>query len=286
MLVAVDKVSGISSFDVIRIMKRSGLFHKKIWHSGTLDPMASGLMILATDKDTKKLTELIWLNKSYITTIDFSKMSDTWDMDYRDKYEEYQLIDNLESNQEMANSEMIDKLWWEKDIPDSDNCDSNDLEMKNQVVANNRVSNSYGIIKDGKKVFAPSIEQIEIKLKELVPSAILPLTPFSAKKVKWKKMYELAREGKAIITDKEMKISDYEILEYNFPKIKLRLDVGSWTYIRSIWYRLGKEFSLWGILTELRRTKIWDRDIENMERNKIEDHRVELKYCELGDFEE
>lgn len=52
--------------------------------------MATGLMILALDKDTKKLTELIWLDKSYIATIDFSKLTDTWDMEYREKIENFE----------------------------------------------------------------------------------------------------------------------------------------------------------------------------------------------------
>ena len=91
MLLAVDKPGRITSFDVIRIFKRH--FPKqKIWHSGTLDPMATGLMILALDKDTKKLTELIWLDKSYIATIDFSKLTDTRDMEYRDKITNYELV--------------------------------------------------------------------------------------------------------------------------------------------------------------------------------------------------
>ena len=90
MFLCVDKPARITSFDVIRIFRRH--FPKqKMWHSGTLDPMATGLMILALDKDTKKLTELIWLDKSYIATIDFSKSTDTRDMEYRNSITNYQL---------------------------------------------------------------------------------------------------------------------------------------------------------------------------------------------------
>lgn len=64
----------------------------KIGHSGTLDPMATGLLIIAVDKDTKRLQEFLGADKSYETTIDFSKMSDTWDADYWEVYEEY-LVD-------------------------------------------------------------------------------------------------------------------------------------------------------------------------------------------------
>ncbi len=48
-------------------------------------------MILALDKDTKKLTELIWLDKSYIATIDFSKSTDTRDMEYWNEIRNYEL---------------------------------------------------------------------------------------------------------------------------------------------------------------------------------------------------
>jgi len=91
MLLAIDKPARITSFDVIRIFRRH--FPKqKIWHSGTLDPMATWLMILALDKDTKKLTELIWLDKSYIATIDFSKLTDTRDMEFWEKIITYDLV--------------------------------------------------------------------------------------------------------------------------------------------------------------------------------------------------
>ena len=91
MFLAVDKPSRITSFDVIRIFKRHFPW-QKIGHSGTLDPMANGLMILALDKDTKKLTELIGLDKTYTATIDFSKVTDTRDMEYRKEIKEYEMV--------------------------------------------------------------------------------------------------------------------------------------------------------------------------------------------------
>ena len=87
MLIVVDKPIWISSFDVIRVLKRE-LWEKKIWHSWTLDPMASWLMLIWTWDDTKRLNDLIWLDKSYETIIDFSKKSDTRDMGYREYFEE------------------------------------------------------------------------------------------------------------------------------------------------------------------------------------------------------
>lgn len=91
MFLAVDKPARISSFDVIRILRRH--FPKqKIGHSGTLDPMATGLMILALGQDTKNLAKIIGLDKEYVATIDFSKLTDTWDMEYREDIKHYEPI--------------------------------------------------------------------------------------------------------------------------------------------------------------------------------------------------
>ena len=88
MLLAIDKPSWITSYDVIRRLKRH--FPKqKIWHSGTLDPLATGLLIIGIWSGTKQLFRLQWLDKSYETTIDFAQTSDTWDVDYREMIEKY-----------------------------------------------------------------------------------------------------------------------------------------------------------------------------------------------------
>lgn len=90
MLLACIKPSGISSFDVVKIIRTH--FQDKVGHSGTLDPMASGLMILGVGKGTKELTALIGLDKSYETTIDFSLLTDTRDASFREKEERFEIV--------------------------------------------------------------------------------------------------------------------------------------------------------------------------------------------------
>ena len=80
MIFLIDKPSGITSFDVIRRL-RLKLGIRKIGHAGTLDPLATGLLILATEKDTKKLTQFLKLDKEYEAEIEFGKTSDTYDAD-------------------------------------------------------------------------------------------------------------------------------------------------------------------------------------------------------------
>lgn len=67
-ILLVDKPVGISSFDVIRQLRKT-LGVRKIGHAGTLDPLASGLMIIGIGQGTKKLTEYIKLDKEYVADI-------------------------------------------------------------------------------------------------------------------------------------------------------------------------------------------------------------------------
>ena len=79
-IIRVDKPKGISSFDVIRILRKK-LGIKKMGHAGTLDPLASGLMLIGVNKGTKKLRELIGLPKVYQVEMLIGKSTTTGDME-------------------------------------------------------------------------------------------------------------------------------------------------------------------------------------------------------------
>ena len=67
-LVVVDKSGGMTSHDVVSRMRR--LAHtRKVGHGGTLDPMATGVLILGVGKATKLLTYVIGSDKRYAATI-------------------------------------------------------------------------------------------------------------------------------------------------------------------------------------------------------------------------
>ena len=109
-----------------------------------------------------------------------------------------------------------------------------------------------------------SMEEIKLKLDSIIPEYELPLTPFSAKKKDWKKLYDLARKWEQIIENRLMKTYGYEVLDYNFPELKLNLDVWSWTYIRSIWHWLWEQFWLGWILTMLRRIRVGEYEFSKI----------------------
>jgi tRNA pseudouridine55 synthase len=79
-LVRIDKPKGISSFDVIRILRRE-LNIKKMGHAGTLDPLASGLLIIGVGAGTKKLAELVGLDKTYEVDALLGQRTSTGDME-------------------------------------------------------------------------------------------------------------------------------------------------------------------------------------------------------------
>ena len=79
-ILLVDKPKGITSFDVIRRLRRE-LDIKKMGHAGTLDPLASGLMIIGIGSGTKKLTEYIKLPKEYVAEIRLGEKRSTGDLE-------------------------------------------------------------------------------------------------------------------------------------------------------------------------------------------------------------
>lgn len=79
-IVLIDKPGGITSFDVIRRLRRQ-LGVRKMGHAGTLDPMASGLMIVGVGEGTKKLSEYLKLDKEYESEILIGVRTETGDME-------------------------------------------------------------------------------------------------------------------------------------------------------------------------------------------------------------
>jgi tRNA pseudouridine55 synthase len=76
----IDKEKGVTSFDVIRDVCRI-VGQKKVGHSGTLDKLATGLLIVAMGHGTKLLEYLIGFDKEYEVVGRFGYVSDTYDGD-------------------------------------------------------------------------------------------------------------------------------------------------------------------------------------------------------------
>jgi len=79
-ILLVDKPQGITSHDVVARARRA-LGTRKIGHAGTLDPMATGLLVLGVEGATRLLTFVVGLDKTYEATIRLGVSTDTDDAD-------------------------------------------------------------------------------------------------------------------------------------------------------------------------------------------------------------
>lgn len=83
----VNKPKGITSFDVIRRLRRlysdthNGERAPKMGHAGTLDPLASGLMVIGVGKGTKLLAGLVKLDKEYEAEVLLGMQTTTGDLE-------------------------------------------------------------------------------------------------------------------------------------------------------------------------------------------------------------
>ena len=67
-IIVVNKEAGMTSRDVVNKLNKI-LGTKKIGHTGTLDPIASGVLVVCVGKYTKLVDEIVSLDKEYIATV-------------------------------------------------------------------------------------------------------------------------------------------------------------------------------------------------------------------------
>lgn len=77
-ILVVDKPIGITSHDVVdSVRKKLGI--RRVGHAGTLDPIATGLLIILVGKATKTFTKFVNFDKEYTATLTLGSVTDTGD---------------------------------------------------------------------------------------------------------------------------------------------------------------------------------------------------------------
>ncbi len=99
----VDKPTGITSFDVLRDLRRT-LWIKKLWHTGTLDPLATWGLLVAVGSYTKLISYIDKEWKTYEATILLDWESDSYDRDTEIRYI------SLEKQRELFKDLTLDQL--------------------------------------------------------------------------------------------------------------------------------------------------------------------------------
>lgn len=118
-MLLVDKPKDWTSFDVVNklrwaIRRKLNVKKIKVGHSGTLDPMATGLLIICVGKFTKRLSELEGLPKSYHGTMKFGETTPSYDAE--SEVDQTFPIENLTANMIQEKTEQF-KGWIDQKPP-------------------------------------------------------------------------------------------------------------------------------------------------------------------------
>jgi tRNA pseudouridine55 synthase len=77
-ILIINKPRGLTSHDVVAEVRRS-LGIRRVGHAGTLDPLATGVLVVFIGKATKLFNQFLEFNKEYIATLTLGKITDTGD---------------------------------------------------------------------------------------------------------------------------------------------------------------------------------------------------------------
>jgi len=243
-MLLINKPSGPTSHDIVDEVRRiTGV--KKVGHTGTLDPFAEGLLlVLVGREETKKQAKFLQMYKVYEATFILGEERDTDDVAGKLRLMGTEEISSLEPRSDFSSENP--PLRSRRKTPDEDQAFSPPRAPRVQISSVPTLKEIQNILKG----FTGEIEQMP------------PI--YSAKKIKGKKAYELARKGEIPkLKPKHVKIYEIEILNYKYPELKIRTKVSSGTYIRAIARDVGRKLGTGAYVKELKRTNIGKYKLED-----------------------
>lgn len=113
MFYLINKKANITSFWAIKLLRKKFNI-KKIGHTGTLDPLATGLLLIATGSSTKLIPYLEKKEKTYIFSFNIDWFSTTWDLEWDIKFFDKEILTKKkkEITQELIKDILEDKFIW------------------------------------------------------------------------------------------------------------------------------------------------------------------------------
>lgn len=192
-VLVVDKERGFTSHEVVvRIRRIAGL--RRVGHCGTLDPLATGVLVVCLGHYTRLSGWISAGDKEYLSVFVLGATSTTGD----------------------AQGEIVPR----SSAPPSQEAIARELRQ-----------------------FEGTIEQ--------VPPA------FSAVKVQGVRSYERARRGEEVfLKPRSVRIVRLELLDYDYPRLVVRMGCTSGTYVRSLAIDLGERLGCGAYVAELRRLRV------------------------------
>jgi len=112
----------------------------------------------------------------------------------------------------------------------------------------------------------PSKEAIEAALEPFRGEITQRPPIFSAIKINGRRAYDLARKGEAVeIPERQVTVYSLELIDYEYPNVRVRAHVSSGTYIRSLAEDIGRLLGTGAYCSELRRTKVGEWSVVGAE---------------------
>lgn len=215
------KPPGITSHDAVAICRRI-LKEKRIGHSGTLDPMAYGVLPVFLGKATRLIEYTDGFDKTYVAECKFGTFTDTEDS----------------SGQSV--------------LPD------NDIVLRDGVLLNESSQSSE--LSDA--IVKPTFEELVNTLNTFCGVQNQRPSKYSAIKVNGIRAYEYARKGISVeLPLRKIHIKNIELLAYGFPYFTVRVTCSGGTYIRSLLRDICVSLGIPGTMTSLARTQVGPFDI-------------------------
>ena len=217
----IDKPYEWTSADVVRKIKfqlrKCGYPKIKIGHAGTLDPLATGILLVCIGRATKQVEALQAEEKEYVAELMLGATTPSGDMEHE-----------------------VDQTYPTEHI---------------------------------------TREMVEEALKSLMGEREQLPPLYSAKKVQGVRAYEFARAGEEVELKKALiNIYEMELLEWDMPRIKIRVRCSKGTYIRSLAFEIGEAVQSGAYLTSLRRTRSGGYTVEKS--HTLDDFMEKLRECE------
>ncbi|HET8690139.1 MAG TPA: tRNA pseudouridine(55) synthase TruB [Candidatus Saccharimonadales bacterium] len=260
-IVLIDKPAGVTSFGVVarvrRVLSLQAGKKVKVGHTGTLDPFATGLMILVIGKECKNAGSYSKLDKEYLATIRLGQVSSTGDPEGEIRLFTADAAGSSSSQNTLRGASA--RPWRSADGSKDPVTVSSDEEPESSVTASMRSR----VSSEDRPVEVPSMDQVEKVLQRLTGQIKQTPPQFSAIKIGGQRAYKLARKGEKVdIPKRQVTIYELELLDYNYPSLKIRAKVSSGTYIRALAEDIGQALGTGAYCQELRRTKVADWSVD------------------------
>ena len=242
----INKPLGWTSRDVLNKLQKIYGYHR-FGHAGTLDPLASGVMLVLVSDETKKQSYYMKLEKDYKCRIFFGVCSPTLDLEGPFEFVSSPFIKDSSLRQKVEEFLEKHKGLHEQTVPFFSAAKVGGKEL-------------YKHARTGNVLIDLPVKKVELKKYSVLDFVLNVSSNFDLIK------NELKNEKGLLPKDKEIAEKYYKRLDFfnkNFSYVDLQVSVGSGYYVRSLARDLGEYLETKAILGSLVRSRVGDFRLED-----------------------